>query len=59
MLVSFYVDHSALYYFNHFSVLQMMLCDYISRLYLCAALEDVQSELFDLKTKYDEATSAK
>jgi len=26
---------------------------------LCLALENVQSELFDMKTKYDEATSAK
>lgn len=25
----------------------------------CSALENVQSELFDMKTKYDEATSAK
>jgi len=25
----------------------------------CLALENVQSELFDMKTKYDEATSAK
>jgi len=27
--------------------------------WLCLALENVQSELFDMKTKYDEATSAK
>ena len=26
---------------------------------MCLALENVQSELFDMKTKYDEATSAK
>ena len=27
--------------------------------WLCLALENIQSELFDMKTKYDEATSAK
>jgi len=27
--------------------------------WLCVALENVQSELFDMKTKYDEATTAK
>jgi len=27
--------------------------------WLCLALENVQSELFDMKTKYDEAASAK